>query len=554
MFICLFLFSAMVQSQDLEEIGKSTKVKFSGGLNISSQFYNVNGINARRSPFSWVINGNPVLRIGKMSFPFSFSFRDQRFGFGTPFNKFGVSPYYKWARVHIGWRSMNFSPYSMSGRSFLGFGAELKPGKLRASGFIGTIRNPLAQRDTIVYGAALIPTYKRRAYGFKLGYGSSRNYIDLIYFKAKDDVNAPPVTDEVIIPDIELDPAENLVLGTSFRLTLFRKFIFTSNLSVSAYADNSTHESIKLANGVYRFFDNFFDPNVSTQVSFAGDAHARINLKKVQLGVRYRRVEPHFRSLGITYIQSDVESVTTTASMHMLKRRLRFNGQLGLERTNLRNYDYVGRRRVIGSIRAQFVPQPEIMVMGQYSNYQYETQDGLVELNDTLRFVSVTQNSGLFFNYNKQKGKMRYGVNFNAQLQSVKDQSPIARLGNDIQSLLGGLSVNLEWESLQLRLRPSVHYSRYLLPQLKQERYGFGLNVRKGFLDDKLSLSLYSRYAYNDVNERNNGTVWTSRANIDFRITDAHTIQLSSTWMKRNSIISPSYDEWRSRVSYGMRF
>lgn len=553
--LCLFINVPIstLQAQDLANVGNVKEIKFSGGLNFATEFYSVSGIPARRSPFSWSISGSPTLKIGDMSFPFSFSFRNQKFGYGTPFNKIGVSPYYKWAKLHIGYRSMRFSNYSMSGRTFLGVGAEIKPGKFRASAFTGTLRNPLAQRDTVVYGTVLIPTYKRKAYGFKVGYGSTKNYFDLIYFKAKDDITSIPTSPEEVA-DVELDPVENLVLGTAFKFTLFRKFSLTSNVSASAYADNTTYNELNLSNGTYRFFDKFFDPNISTQVSLAGDINALLNLKSMNFGVKYRRVEPHYRSLGISYIQSDVESVTGSMGLNMIKRKLQLNGQFGVERTNLRNYDFLGRRRIIGSLRAQFVPNQEIMVMGQYSNYQYETQDGLVELNDTLRFVSVTSNSGLFVNFNKQKDNLKYGFNANIQMQSIKDQSPIQALAADIGSLQAGLSLKFEWASTQLRFTPSINYSNYNYLNRKQERYGLGMNVRKSFLDDKVELSVYSRYAYNDINKLRNGVVWTNRAKIGLKISDIHAIQWSSTWMQKTAIVNPSYNEFRSRISYGLRF
>jgi hypothetical protein len=338
---------------------------------------------------------------------------------------------------------MRFSPFIFSGKTFLGAGAELTPGKLRFSGFSGTIRNPLAQRDTIVYGTVLVPTYKRKAYGFSLGYGTTRNYVDFIYFKAKDDVSLIP-DEEGVIPGIELDPVENLVLGTSWKITMLKRFSISSNLAASAFADNTSYQTLNLSNGLYRFFDQFLDANISTQVSVAGDLKLTLQMKQFHVGLQYRRVEPNFRSLGIPYIQSDVESTTASASTYLFRRKLNISGQMGFEKTNLRQYDYLSRHRVIGSVRTQFVPSSAWVVSAQYSNYQYETRDGLIELNDTLRFVSLTENSGVFVQYNSPKDHLQFGWNANVQMQSIRDQSEIQTLLADVQSFDAGLSVYLQ--------------------------------------------------------------------------------------------------------------
>lgn len=64
----------------------------------------------------------------------------------------------------------NYSAYTLSGRSFFGVGLELTPGKWYFSALKGKLQNPLAIRDTLVYGANLIPGYERNIEGAKLGF------------------------------------------------------------------------------------------------------------------------------------------------------------------------------------------------------------------------------------------------------------------------------------------------------------------------------------------------------------------------------------------------
>jgi len=551
--VCVLLAGLSVTSaQDLEQLKEPVQVKFSGALQLSSNFYSVTGIPDRTSPFAWAISGSPTLQIGDVRFPFYLSFRNQRFGYGTPFNKFGVSPYYKWAKLHVGWRTMNFSPYSLQGKSFLGAGVELNPGKFRFSAFKGTIRNPFAQLDTIVYGARLVDTYKRKAQGVKIGYGTSKNSFDLFYLKVKDDISS--FNDRPAPADYELDPADNLVIGTAFKFTFFERLVFQSNLNVSAYSDNQTLGEILFDNRFVSFINDIITFNNSTQVSMAGDVSLGLNFNNTRFALKYRRVEPQYRSLGISYIQTDVESFLGSGNFTLLKRRLMLFLQGGIERTNLRDLDYLGRKRLIGDARLQWIPSPAFQVMGQFANYQYETQDGLIELNDTLRVINVTQNTGLFMSYVRKNETWNYGASVNIQRQTIRDRSPILNLGMNITSIQSGLSLKLVYAPADLRMTPSIFYARYTLPDRLQERYGIGLNINKGFFDKTLRLGLGSRIARNDIDNLHNGRTLTVRLNASYQLIDKHTLNASINLLDKRSTLSPSFTEYRSSLSYGLRF
>ncbi len=554
-FLLILLAVSMVSrlgSQDLSRLNAPVGFKIQGGINLTSNMYSVTGIPDRTSPFSWALSGSPTVQIGDIRFPFHFSFRDQRFGLGTPFNKFGVSPYYKWAKLHLGWRTMNFSPYSLQGKSFLGVGVELKPGKLRFNAFKGTLRNPFAQLDTLVYGARIVESYKRHAHGVKLGFGNTKNYVDVFYVKVKDDTGS--LTERPPVADYELDPADNFVIGTAFKVTAFKKLELLSNLNISAYSDNQTLGEIVFENQLLRFINSLFVFNSSTQVSLAGDAALGLNLKNARLGLKYRRVEPQYRSLGISYIQSDVEALLGSVQMSMLKRKMIVSAKAGIERTDLRGLDYLGRRRLIRDIQLQFLPSKQLQVIGQLSNYQYETQDGLIELNDTLRIVNVTRQSGLILNYTRPGDRWQTGFNASIHIQSIRDQSPVLSFGSDISSLQTNISVKAAYLPLDLRCTPSVFYARYTLPMRLQERYGLGLSVQKGFWKKTLQIGISGRWANNDVDKLRNGHTLNLRVHGAYAMKNRHSLHAAISLLEKSSILSPSFNESRSSLSYGYRF
>ena len=175
-----------MSAQDLAQIGKGPAVRMSGNLSVQGgpYFYLGNG-QARNEPFWWMAQGNPVLSIYGWQLPFSFSLGSQQRAFNQPFNRFGVSPFYKWATFHFGYRSIRFNPYVMSGLQFLGAGVELNPKGFRFAAFYGRFAKPVRQ-DTLA-SITPDPAFRRMGYGVKFGAGSRRNYVDLMLFKAWDD-------------------------------------------------------------------------------------------------------------------------------------------------------------------------------------------------------------------------------------------------------------------------------------------------------------------------------------------------------------------------------
>ena len=86
------------------------------------------------------------------------------FGLWQSFIRFGISPYYKWIRLYVGHRSMQFSNYSLNGITFLR-GFEPNPGIFRLAAMYGNIQTPNYNLDSLVYYANLIRDYKRKAHG-----------------------------------------------------------------------------------------------------------------------------------------------------------------------------------------------------------------------------------------------------------------------------------------------------------------------------------------------------------------------------------------------------
>ena len=120
--ICLF--NRGIKAQNVESMVKEKPVKFSGSLSAQFLGYSTTRERPSRDPFVWTLSGSPTLSLYGFNIPFSFVISPKQQSFRQPFNQFGMSPYYKWLTLHVGYRNINFSRYTLSGHTFLGAGVE----------------------------------------------------------------------------------------------------------------------------------------------------------------------------------------------------------------------------------------------------------------------------------------------------------------------------------------------------------------------------------------------------------------------------------------------
>lgn len=191
MFFLACLLSSTTTAQDLGAIGKEKPFRVNGSLSLlgGPYFYSGDGT-PRNQPFWWNTTGSVTFSIYGWQIPVSFNVGSQQRTWTQPFNRYGMSPYYKWAKLHLGYRSIRFNPYTMAGVQFFGAGVELEPKGFRFAAFYGRFNKPVAQ-DTLA-AIAPRPAYERTGYGMKIGVGNRRSYFDVMFFRAADDSTSIP--------------------------------------------------------------------------------------------------------------------------------------------------------------------------------------------------------------------------------------------------------------------------------------------------------------------------------------------------------------------------
>jgi hypothetical protein len=158
-------------SQDLEKIGKKDMLKVNGGLNASSVFYNANGIQNRRQPFTYFLNGNITANFIGISLPFTFNYSNNQINYSQPYNIQSFNPTYKWIKGYAGITSMNFSPYTQSGHVFAGGGIELTPKNFKFAALYGRFRK--ATPYDLENNSDANMLFKRLGWGGYAGYANN---------------------------------------------------------------------------------------------------------------------------------------------------------------------------------------------------------------------------------------------------------------------------------------------------------------------------------------------------------------------------------------------
>jgi hypothetical protein len=422
--VLLILLFSPLKAQDLSTISKQEPIKINGSVNVRLQFYETDKTNPSRSPFMWYLQGSPVVTLYGIVLPFSFRLSEQQRDFRQPFNQFGVSPYYKWVKLHLGYRSHTWSAYSLAGHSISGAGVELTPGKFQFGVVTGRLLKPVKYLDNPEHIQVQTPAYRRTGTALRLGYGTDRNNVSIVLLKASDEQES---LNEIPLEYL-LTPDENMVVSFISKQTIAEKFLLEMEVAQSLYTkDIRTPLSDTTGDFLSKAFSFLIDNHESTTSSNAFKGSLGYRSELFTMAMRYERVEPDFRSMGAYYFATDLSNITVEPSLKLLQKRLTLEGSVGIQTDNLKKDKDLRTRRTITSARVSYVPFPQYNINAFYSNYGLAQESGLLAI-DTLRNSEVAQATlqfGVTQSLNLTGEKMTHNlmVSFNAQQLNDRNEN-----------------------------------------------------------------------------------------------------------------------------------
>ncbi len=358
-------------------------VTLTGSLITSAENYSIPGIETQRPVNTARLFFNPTLTIYGVQLPFSFVLSTNERSYNQPFNQFGVSPHYKWLTLHAGYRSLQFSEFSLSDMTILGGGAEVHANWFHARGIYGRFRRSV-EEDTL---KNIQPVFKRMGWAADVRLGSEANFFGVSILRAWDDstsLNTYPTKSSVY-------PEEDFVAELNTKISILKgKISFDGSVAGSIFTRDSRQPSIQNSE-VTALSSGVVDTKVSSRFNIALKTAATYNAEVFSLRLEFVRVEPDYASMGATYIQNDRQDITVAPSLRLFTGLLRLGGSLGFRSDNLYDDRSYTTQRIISSANLNWSPSQAFGIDGQYSNYSMSNASASFSLNDTTRVENVTE-------------------------------------------------------------------------------------------------------------------------------------------------------------------
>jgi hypothetical protein len=539
-------------SQETENSPKPKPVTLHGDIGLSLMGYSVSGISARQLPFSYILSANATLSIYKVDLPFSFVFSDKQRNYAQSFNEFGISPTWKWITVHLGYRNVTFSNYTLAGHTFLGAGLELNPGIFRFGFIYGkfqrqTPASPVFETDSL-------PTFKRTGFAVKLGVGNEKNFFDLVFLRIRDDSTSMHQPDTGTIRT----PEQNIVAGINSKFTFFKKLVWEVEGAVSLYTnDMSANPSLdSTAAPILVNMNEFLVINQSSEYYTALRTSLKYTAKTWNLKLEYRRIDPNYRTMGAYYFSNDLENLTLSPYLTFFKRKFSISGSIGLQRDNLAGVKKATSVRTIGSVNVSCNPSSKFGVDASYSNYHINQQDGRLPLNDTAKVLQSNQNFTLTPRLIFVNTRLSHLIMLMYNLSTFTDKNEFNSGNADFNSNVAQLLYSLGIVKTRWTFSAGFTYTSLSSKLAKNSGLGGTLGVSKSFFKNKLTLNWNNALVYAEQQQQG-GWVLNSNITGNYKIYRHHALKLgifyTGNFSDPGSTVS-SFNEFKGNISYVYNF
>ena len=517
MAIWLAAFMLPAASQDLSNIRGASPFRISGSFGTQNSFYSGSSSFSYRNPWSNNLFANLNLNVYGLEIPLSFYFSNNNRGFNHPFAQFGMSPRYKSMQLHLGYRNMNFSPYTFSNLTFLGAGIDVNWKVLRLAFFGGTLNQPNLGQVNPGVSPGRPALFKRNAYGVKLGIGNTRNFFDVILFNARDDSTS---INSILYP--HLKPRENLIAGTSLRFSLGRRLVISSNLGASVFNDNMRSTGIEVDE--LQGINKYFTARYGTVLRYAGDIRANLSFNKVQTMFQYRLIQPDYYSLGTTYMTNNLQSMSVNVNSMMLKNRLIAGLAFHYQTDNVSKTQLYTSTGMIYNANLTARMSDKLNITATYNGFNQQQRNGTAQIKDSLRIHRLMHNINLSPSYNLMKGNLVHGVSasFNASIN--RNQNKLIIDPSEITVLAAhlGYSIGLKQQKMNLMLNLNHQSSSSAFFDFVSSGLGLGLG-KKLLPQDQLSLQVNGDVKLSQVNNLTRNLSFSTGANVGYTYQKNHT-------------------------------
>lgn len=567
--LCLFAGPFLASGQNVESFFKDIKdriaarewVKINGSISTFGSFNKIVGIERRFDPFSYRLNAAINLDILGIKAPFSASISDGNKVYKLPAYAFyGISPSYRWIKLHLGDRSMNFSPYTLAGHNFYGLGMELTPGKFRFAVMYGQLKRAVA--EDLDNRQNLETAYRRLGWGIKLGYENNGSSYHVILFQAKDEPNSIP---ELTMQPSNLRPQDNTVISFVGKQDIGKLFNLSIDYALSGLTRDTESDLLNKDNiSLFKRIGGLYQPKTSSGFYTAINTKLAIKTKIGQLFLNHEWVDPGYKTLGALFFANDVENFTAGITTALFKKKATLSGNVGIQRNNLRNIDNNSNKRFIGAINMGIKASEKMNINLSYSNTSATnklTAVGIPFLQvDSLILVQTNQSASLNSIYTFQQTDEKQSI----LITTFSYQNANSIENDEVQDdqtttyYLGQLSYlyGLPQKNWDITTSLLVNYGQ--IPNIELLTLAPNITMKWKLLQEKMDLSTNFSYSTILTNSLISNKVFAARINIGYQILKQHQLNFSFNYTNNQTPNTyynyPQFSELSGTIMYNWRF
>ena len=512
-------------SQDISQIAKSDPLIITGAVGTQNAYYHSSS-GGFASPLSNSVYANLNISFYGFSMPFSFYYSNSDLNFSYPRFSFNISPTYKNWTLHLGTHVLPMSPYIYN-IPFEGAGLEYNGQRLRFGMFYGRLRHAI--NDNPLDPKARSPQYSRMGWGFKVGYGSGRHYLDLYVFKGYDRLSSLAAEWRRTT-----EAKENLSVALRGHTSLGNWMSLTTNVAASVFSTDLSADRIH--SDEIDKWDKIFDARYSSLYRFAGDVNLNLSLGGVFTSFSYKLVQPDYTSLGLSYISNNYQSLGLSMS-GSLTRNIILSGNFAYQNDNLNNKQLYTTRGYVYSANAVVNLSRSLNLTAGYSGYLQQQCAGTMEVNDTTRVNRIMHNLHLAPSYSFEAGGNSHTVSLTGGYTQNKDLNPFSTGESDVKTISYGAGYGVSVERIKTDF--GLNYSHQTSEGYERKYTSDVISGSAGrsFLEDKnLTASLTLSACRNHIAGEN--TNWSVGVDLyaGYTLKKVHSFSFSAGYSRYNDM------------------
>ncbi len=531
--IILFALGAnSAYAQNIESIIKSDPIKMSGNISMNTTSELIEDTTLATDRFYYYLSGGINTQLfGFVNVPFTFSYTNNVLtkNLALPYNRFSIAPNYKKLTVYLGYNSMSFGKYTLSGHDYLGTGALYEGEVWHIEGFCGRMRKAV-QPDTL----NVEPSYKRFGGGIKIGYQCEFYTVGFDVIKVKDDFNS------ISFDGYEsqfISPKDNIAASLRLKTTLWKKLSLSGEYGVSMLNKYVAQDTT-----TNRASDVLIETDGEDVCFQAFDVVLNYSLGEHSLGFGYSRIPPNYESLGGYYFAEDEETYTVNFSS-LLFNHISVSGDVGLRHDNLDNQKLATDNSVAVNLAASGNITQKLNFNVSYNNNQQylnlrNKYDELMQTTefenlDTTEYSRLNNTTNVGLNYmisNSETVSNSISASFMYQTTSDHQRYDTTTANSKIYN--GNIGYNLSLIPQKMTASITFGYNRTEMQHQNTDMYTTSVSVNKT-LFGQVSGSLSGTYAYTKVDSVKSNVV-NGRMSLSYTLKQSHNFSLSLNYINNS--------------------